>query len=364
MTEPQESQVTNWHRLFGIVLKDFFHGTPFIVELEKDLSIKQQWLDVVIIRKQPGPVTKPFPDGLNDLSDHNLITFKSHQESLTDWSIKELIGHYVNYRKQVSPTMKQLLPETDFKLFAVSARFPDQIHAANPMLMQSPGVHQLQWGTDTVTVLVMRDLPDEEQNALLHLFSAVPKKIQYAKDYYRPQLPDNSTVLLQLLKEYGFEELNMPYTMKEYQDYAIEDNLKFILKKSFGTNLLKALTPENVFKYVPTKVLLNLLPAEEQAKDLTPEEIVKFFPPEKLLEELSPKELWHFLSPKDRSELLPAELIMFKLLPAEELLKGLPPEERLKGLPPEERLKGLPPEEIEAYLKKLKGESQNHESTE
>jgi hypothetical protein len=35
----------NWHRLFGLLLTDFFTASPFIVELEKDLSLKKQLLD-------------------------------------------------------------------------------------------------------------------------------------------------------------------------------------------------------------------------------------------------------------------------------------------------------------------------------
>jgi hypothetical protein len=31
----------NWHRVFGLLLTDFFTGTPFVVELEKDLSIQK-----------------------------------------------------------------------------------------------------------------------------------------------------------------------------------------------------------------------------------------------------------------------------------------------------------------------------------
>lgn len=30
-----------WHRHFGLLLTDFFTGSPFVVELEKDLSIKK-----------------------------------------------------------------------------------------------------------------------------------------------------------------------------------------------------------------------------------------------------------------------------------------------------------------------------------
>ena len=61
---------------------------------KKDLSLKKQLLDVM-------------PEGLEELAAHNLITFKSHHEALNDWALKELTGHYVNYRKQVSPSFQQ-----------------------------------------------------------------------------------------------------------------------------------------------------------------------------------------------------------------------------------------------------------------
>src|SRR5580693_7835958 len=101
----------NWHRYLGLLLTDFFTDSPFVVELEKDLSLKQQFLDVVIIRKRKGRLDRQLPDGLDDLADHNLITFKSHQEPLDDWALKELTGHYVNYRKQVGSSAQPLLPE-------------------------------------------------------------------------------------------------------------------------------------------------------------------------------------------------------------------------------------------------------------
>ena len=74
----------NWHRLFGLLLTDFFAGSPSIVELEKDLSMKKQLLDVVILRKGQGRFAGRLPDGLDNLTTHNLITFKSHQEALDD----------------------------------------------------------------------------------------------------------------------------------------------------------------------------------------------------------------------------------------------------------------------------------------
>src|SRR5712692_2455901 len=112
------TMATNWHRLFGLMLTDFFIDSPFIVELEKDLSLKKQLLDVVILRRGEGRFAGQLPDGFEDLAAHNLITFKSHQEALDDWALKELTGHYVNYRKQVSPSLQRLLPEEQFRLYA------------------------------------------------------------------------------------------------------------------------------------------------------------------------------------------------------------------------------------------------------
>lgn len=132
--------VMDWHRLFGLVLTDFFTGSPYVVELEKDLSLKQQFLDVVIVRKQAGDFAGRLPDGLDNLADHNLITFKSHQETLDAYAIKELIGHYVNYRKQVSPSLEQLLPEESFRLYGVCASQPVQLAAQLELRQLQPGV--------------------------------------------------------------------------------------------------------------------------------------------------------------------------------------------------------------------------------
>ena len=70
----KKQPATDWHRLFGLLLTDFFTGTPFVVEMEKDLSIKQQLLDVVILRKGKGQFKGQLPDGLHDLVAHNLVT--------------------------------------------------------------------------------------------------------------------------------------------------------------------------------------------------------------------------------------------------------------------------------------------------
>src|SRR5258707_1546542 len=84
-TASDEEISIDWHRLFGLILTDFFTGSPFRVELEKDLSLKQQFLDVVVLRRGPGSFRGRLPDGMEDLAPHNLISFRSHHDALDDW---------------------------------------------------------------------------------------------------------------------------------------------------------------------------------------------------------------------------------------------------------------------------------------
>src|SRR5262245_26963180 len=116
----EKEALRDWHRLFGLLLIDFFAGSPYTVEVERDLSQQQQLLDVVILRRRRGPFAGPLPDGLDDLAEHNLITFKSHREALDDWAVRELVGHYVAYRKLVSRSPSDLLAPDRFKLYAVA----------------------------------------------------------------------------------------------------------------------------------------------------------------------------------------------------------------------------------------------------
>src|SRR3954454_18282850 len=138
------SEMRPWHRLFGLSWMDFFRGTDIEVETEIDLSLKQQFIDVVLIRRGPGPLPRPLPDGFEELAAHNLVTFKSHQEALDGWALWELIGHFVNYRKQSSPSMQELLPESDYRLFAVCARFPHNLTQQTPLTPLRQGVYEAQ----------------------------------------------------------------------------------------------------------------------------------------------------------------------------------------------------------------------------
>jgi hypothetical protein len=83
-----------------------------------------------------------------------------------------LVGHFVAYRKLVSPSPSKLLPEDCFRLYAVCARFPHNLSGQVPWQEQQAGVYDCPWGLDVVRVLVAGELPRRPHNAPLRLFIA------------------------------------------------------------------------------------------------------------------------------------------------------------------------------------------------
>jgi hypothetical protein len=209
-------------------------------------------LDVVILRREEGIFRERLPDGLENLARHNLLTFKSFQEALDDRALKELTGHYVNYRKQVSPTTEELLPEEEFRLFAICARYPHNLAGQVIWTPVQTGVYDCRRGTDVIRVVVLGQLPQTENNAPLHLFSASQDQVRYGVTHYRQHSTETSTLLYRLLEQYQREGLNMPYTMKDFL-------------KEFTLEHLNDLTPEQRVAGLSLEDRLAGLSTEEKA---------------------------------------------------------------------------------------------------
>ncbi len=284
-----------WHRLFGRILEDLYTGTSYRVEVEKDLSIKQQFLDVAVIEMEergPGFVgLEDPPDGLDDLGRHNLITFKSFQDTLTPWSMDELLGHFVNYRKQCSPDKEKLAPLSAFRLIAVTARYPRALASEAKFAERCAGVYTMKWGSQDVRVVVLGQVAMVPRNAVWGLFSGKPERVLKGELDYRWKRADTSTVVQLLYRTYRARGVTMPYT------------------------------------------------AEDFRRDLL-DEVVKMYPLDEVMSKYRPEERLKGLRPEER-------------------LKGLRPEERLKGLRPEERLKGLTPEQLQELRRLLEASSED-----
>jgi hypothetical protein len=112
------------------------------------------------------------------------------------------------------------LPEDQFRLYAVSAGFPELLSGQVPW---QAGVYHCRWGTDEVRVVVAGQLPRAAQNAPLHLFSASPELVGFGRSAYQRRSENTSGVLGQLLERFQGEGFAMSFTMEDFQrQYARE----------------------------------------------------------------------------------------------------------------------------------------------
>jgi hypothetical protein len=265
----EREALRDWHRLFGLLLKDFFTGSPFNVEVEQDLSVQQQLLDVTIVRRGRGRFAGRLPDGLGELRAHNLVSFKSRHEALDGWAIKELVGADVAYRKLVSPAPSQLLPQEQFGLYAVAARFPHNLSGQVPWQRLQAGVYDCRWGTDTIRVVVAGELPQEAHNAPLHLFSAAPSLVEFGGGTYERRSEQTSRLLGQLFEKLRGEGFAVSFTMEDFnRQYTLEHFSQ--LTPAEQRKALERLSPEQ------RREVLQALPPEDRLADLSTEQIRQY----------------------------------------------------------------------------------------
>jgi hypothetical protein len=246
-----------WHRLFGLALTDYFTDSAYRVELEKDLSLKQQLLDVVIIEQESQKPLPESPDGLENLARHNLLTYKSLREPLDGWALDELVGHYVNYRKQISAPADKLLPIEEFRLYAVSTREPEKLATQVTLASLKEGVYEVQWGSRQIRIIVLSQVPKVERNAIWQLFSGIAAKVQYGASNYHWRQSNHSTVVNDLYQHYQVEGIAMPYTWDDYY-------------RDFTRRHLDKLPKEDLLEMLSVEERLQGLPVEERLKGLPP----------------------------------------------------------------------------------------------
>lgn len=253
----------DWHRGFELMIYDLFTGTPFDVDIEPDLSLRQQFLDLVVIRKREGELTLTLPDGLAPLVEHNLISFKSKEEAFDGWAMNELIGHYVSYRKWVSPSTKKLLPEEQFQLFGVAARFPDQLSRPIPLKPVCEGVYDCFCGSTRIRLIVIRELPEKAANIPMYPFSPLERHEELASTRFRLKNPNTSSLIGWLLLRRGKED--DPMLPPKLRDFVRQTKREFI----------EELTTEEFEELVLNSERFRHLPPEERIKDLSDEELEK-----------------------------------------------------------------------------------------
>jgi hypothetical protein len=210
---------------------------------------------------------------------HNLLTFKSIREPLDDWTLKELTGHYVNYRKQISPSFNDLYPEDQFQLYGITARYPKKLFSQQPELTKvQDGVYDMHRGSDNIRLIVLNEIPHAKHNAIWHLFSGIPGEVEFAARQYRGKTQEISTVLNTLFDNYNLEGFPVSYTMKDFQKDYVKSHLGLlspdeVLQQFSPDDRLKGLSPNEVLRQFSSDEVLQQFSPDDRLKGLSPEEI-------------------------------------------------------------------------------------------
>src|SRR5262249_45555312 len=148
-----------------------------------------------------------------------------------------------------------LLPEEQFRLYADCARFPQQRASSGLLRSVSEGVYEVDALGRRFRIIVANQLPQQEHNALLHLFSTKAELLSYGVQHYRIRSEETSTLLLQLFQRYRQEGLTMPDILEEVYRETIEQ----LLKELPVEKRLEGLSPEERIKGIPRETLEELL---------------------------------------------------------------------------------------------------------
>lgn len=148
--------------------------------------------------------------------------------------------------------MQDLLPEADFRLFAVSVRFPQTLARQTTLTPVAPGVYEARHFTGVIRLVVVHELPQEDHNALLHLFSARADLLRYGATHYRPRSEETSTLLLQLFERYRLEASLMPDALEQLARETIEE----------------------LFKNMPDEELRRYFPLQERLKGVSADDLL------------------------------------------------------------------------------------------
>jgi hypothetical protein len=239
-----------------------------------------------------------LPDGLENLTAHNVLSFKSKQEALDGWAMEELVGHYVTYRKlasiqartgppanepspnpEPSPAAERLLPEAAFRLYAVATRHPTKLFGQLAPGAQHPtdwpGVYDLDWGSRRIRVIVLNALAKHPRNAPWELFASRLDRIRYGLAHYRPRNPDAHLLRFHLAKIHQLELPDMAYTL---EDFKLETYRMLI-------DDFHALSLED------RQALLERMDVADRLRGLDTEEILRRLDPEEILGRLDPEQV-------------------------------------------------------------------------
>jgi hypothetical protein len=123
-----------------------------------------------------------------------------------------------------------------------------------------------------VIILVLNQMPQDENNALWQLFSGKAEGFEFGHVHYQWHDPNAKSLLNQLYKLYLKEGVVMPYTWDDYyRDYA-----RPFIESLPIEEKLRGVSHKEILKEIPDEERLEGIPLEKRLEDIPPELIKKY----------------------------------------------------------------------------------------
>ncbi len=193
-----EQGIARWHLLLGTTLNYKFGGSGTVVKSEVETTVTPQRVDFVIGNLSDYAKINQILDGLNPQADHNIVTYKSHHETLDTNAINEHIGYYVGYKKGIEKLTDKDHSKDTYHLVAVCTRYPEVLasQAGTKWSQIKTGVYKINWFID-ITVVVTSQVEMQPHNSAWLLFSHDQERVEYALSLpENAQIPDYISKLL------------------------------------------------------------------------------------------------------------------------------------------------------------------------
>ncbi|KOR32829.1 hypothetical protein TI05_04780 [Achromatium sp. WMS3] len=185
-----EQGIARWHLLLGTTLNYKFGGSGAVIKSEVETTATPQRVDFVIENLHHYAKISQVLDGLNAEADHNIVTYKSHHQTLDANAINEHIGYYIGYKKGIEKLTDRDHSQDTYHLVAVCTRYPEALikEAGTKWSQLKPGVYKINLLID-ITVVVTSQVEMKPHNSAWLLFSHDKERVEYALN-----LPENAYI--------------------------------------------------------------------------------------------------------------------------------------------------------------------------
>jgi len=262
---------TPWDAVYKQVLQQFFYKHQISVTTEAEVGRLPRKIDIALVCSKEEAQKLALVSPFTFFEQHNLLEFKSPSDLLTPNEYKRIIARSYLYMSEFEIDDLSILT-----VCAVTSGKPVKVLSKISKLVRfSPVAEALYKSNDKILfyVLVVAELPIEQRNYPLLLFSKGQKRGVFLKELVRKVAPP------------GMRQIAMEYLRLAYLLYPEDVMEVFSMSKDFPTLeenirvIISDLGLERILGIVQPQEIAQVIPAEQE-EDLLRALLLKRLSPE------------------------------------------------------------------------------------